>query len=236
MQGAPSELRYVEHLGFRGITFAFTNWDLPPGDVNNRQAAATVPGAITLTGARQVTFDRCTLKGLGTFAFEVGAGSSELRFTYNELRHLGAGAFRINGGDETSHPLLRTGRNYIADNHIHDYGEVFRSAAGILLMHTHANTVEHNHLHHGYYTAISVGWRWGYQRSVSRDNVVAFNDIHHVGQGLLSDMGGIYTLGVQPGTVIRGNLIYEVQKHNYGGWGIYLDEGSSHILVEGNVC
>ncbi len=49
-------------------------------------------------------------------------------------------------------------------------------------------------------------------------------------------MGGIYTLGVQPGTVLRGNLIHDIQQRNYGGWCIYLDEGSSHILVEGNVC
>jgi hypothetical protein len=49
-------------------------------------------------------------------------------------------------------------------------------------------------------------------------------------------MEGIYTLGVQPGTVLRGNVIYNVEKHNYGGWAIYLDEGSSHILVEANIC
>ena len=49
-------------------------------------------------------------------------------------------------------------------------------------------------------------------------------------------MGGIYTLGVQPGTVLRGNLIHDIRQANYGGWCIYLDEGSSHILVENNVC
>ena len=43
--------------------------------------------------------------------------------------------------------------------------------------------------HHGGYTGISIGWNWGYQRSISRDNIVAYNHIHDIGQGLLSDMG-----------------------------------------------
>jgi parallel beta-helix repeat protein len=49
-------------------------------------------------------------------------------------------------------------------------------------------------------------------------------------------MGGVYILGTQPGTVITGNLIHDIQAHGYGGWGIYLDQGSAEILVEDNIC
>ena len=42
-------------------------------------------------------------------------------------------------------------------------------------------------------------------------------------------------LGVQPGSVIRYNLIHDIEKANYGGWAIYPDEGSSHLLIENNI-
>lgn len=235
ISGDPLGRRLVEHLRFENLELCHTSFQLPPGNSNDGQGSSSVPAAIRLRGARHCVFDACTIRDLGTFAFELSEGCQANRFTQNRLTGLAAGAFRVSGADENGHPLLRTGGSLIADNTIGPYGVVYPSAVGVLLMHTAGNRVEHNEIRHGGYTGVSVGWRWGYQRSISRDNLVAFNHIHHIGRGLLSDMGGIYTLGVSPGTVLRGNLIHDVESHHYGGWGIYNDEGSSHILVEDNV-
>ena len=142
---------------------------------------------------------------------------------------------KVSGGDHTMPQNLRTGGTLIADNHIHDGGRVFLSAVGVALLQTFENQVLHNHIHDLYYSGVSCGWIWGYSESVSRDNLIACNHIHDLGKGYISDMGAVYMLGVQPGTVIRGNLIHHVESQRYGGWGIYLDEGSSHMLIEDNV-
>jgi len=235
LEGNAVERQYVEHVGFEGLSFRYTNWQLPPGNSNDRQGSASVPAAITLAGARHCRFDRCRVERIGTFAFEIGRGCPDNQFTHNRIKDIAAGGFRVNGGTEKDHPLERTADNVISDNTLAYYGQDYPSAVGILLMHTSGNRVTHNAIHHGWYTGVSIGWNWGYQRSISRDNIVAFNHIHHIGQGLLSDMGAIYTLGVSPGTVIRNNLIHDVEANHYGGWGIYNDEGSSHILIEKNI-
>jgi hypothetical protein len=188
-----------------------------------------------MTGARHCRFENSRVQNTGTFAFEIGNGCRHNSFTQNTVTHLAAGGFRINGGTERDHPLERTGNNIISDNVLHHYGMDYPSAVGVLMMHTDKNRIVHNDIHHGWYTGVSIGWNWGYQRSVSRDNIVAYNHIHHIGQGLLSDMGAIYTLGISPGTVLRNNLIHDVEANHYGGWGIYNDEGSSHILIENNI-
>ncbi|MHB8861184.1 MAG: right-handed parallel beta-helix repeat-containing protein [Pirellulaceae bacterium] len=234
LEGKPVERRYVEHLRFRNLSFAYSNFEFGPGDSNDRQGSANVPAAVTLRSARSCAFEQCRLFNLGTFGFEVMAGCSDNEFTGNELAQLAAGGIRVGGGKETSPPWERTRNNRITDNWLHHYGQDFPSAVGMLLTDTEGNTVAHNHIHHGGYTGVSIGWVWGYTRSVSQNNRVEFNHIHHIG-GVLSDMGGIYTLGVSPGTVIRNNHIHDVDANHYGGWGIYHDEGSTHLLVENNV-
>ncbi|MCX6623528.1 MAG: right-handed parallel beta-helix repeat-containing protein, partial [Acidobacteria bacterium] len=112
---------------------------------------------------------------------------------------------------------------------------VHPSAIGVWIGQSTDDEVSHNHIHDLYYTAISAGWTWGYGPNQSRGHRIEFNHLHDIGQGLLSDMGAIYTLGIQPGTVLRNNLIHDVSSYTYGGWGIYPDEGSSEILIENNV-
>ena len=234
LEGDAARRRHVEHLRFAHLTFAYTRFELPPGNSNDRQGSASVPAAIALRGARSCTFEQCRLTRLGTFAFEVMAGCEDNRLVANEIAHLAAGGFRVNGGTERDPPWERTRGNRITDNWLHHYGLDYPSAVGVLLMNTEENLVAHNHVHHGGYTGVSVGWVWGYGRSVSQHNRIEFNHIHHLG-GVLSDLGGIYTLGVSPGTIIRNNHIHDVDANHYGGWGIYHDEGSTHLLVENNV-
>jgi hypothetical protein len=86
------------------------------------------------------------------------------------------------------------------------------------------------------YTGISVGWKWDTSPTGCSHNEIANNHIHHVMQ-TLSDGGGIYTLGRQPETKLLGNHIHDIPT-NAGraeSNGMFLDEGTSLIVVEKNL-
>jgi len=199
------------------------------------QAAHDLPGAISLEYAEGCSFAECRFSCLGLYAIDVRFACRELAFTGNTIEKIGGGGIKADGSDAFGDPLKRTSHINISDNRIRDCGLVFAPAVGIGLIHSGKNRVEHNEISNLYYTGISVGWVWSFDENVSTENYIAHNHIHNIGQRRLSDMGGIYTLGRQPGTILLGNHIHDVYGTHYGGWGIYLDQGSSFIRVEGNL-
>ena len=99
--------------------------------------------------------------------------------------------------------------------------------------------ISHNHVAYMPYTGISIGFRWNTTPTSQSHCIVEYNHIHDV-MIKIADGGGIYTLGYQPQTVLRGNHIYNVHRSSYahGGApnnGIFFDEGSKGFLVEDNV-
>jgi parallel beta-helix repeat protein len=201
------------------------------------QAAYDIPAAIEMSGATNCSIEKCLFTHLGQYAVEIHGGSKEVRIVGNEMTDLGAGGVKIGDPKVPINDEQKTEGNIVSDNHIHDIGTVYPAAVGILIAQSSGNTIAHNEIDHTYYTGISVGWTWGYGPSAAGDNLIEQNLIHDIGRGMLSDMGCIYTLGVQPGTVERYNICHDITRYEngYGGWGIYTDEGSSNILIENNL-
>jgi parallel beta-helix repeat protein len=225
----------ARNIVLRGLDFRHTEWRLPLGGYADTQAAIETPAAIETTGAENITIDHCLFSQMGGYAIWFGRGSRHNRITSNEIYDMGAGGIRLGETVRRSDLADQNSDNLVSDNEIHDIGLVYPAAVGIWLGQSSRNTATHNHVHDLFYTAISVGWTWGYNSNSCDHNIIEFNHLHDVGKGVMSDLAGIYTLGVQPGAILRNNLIHDIDAFTYGGWGIYLDEGSSGILVENNM-
>lgn len=245
----------AENITFQGIDFEKTDWNHIDGihysgefdeshhlyknlkyDAAHPQAAFEIPAAIYIERSVGINFTDCRFENISYTAIKYDKASKNSNITSCRFDEIGGNAIFINGDFVV--PATTQSIN-VTDCHISRYGRIFNNAIGILLTHAIDCDLSHNEIHDGWYTGISVGWNWGYTDNPTNNINISNNLIYNIGNGWLSDMGGIYTLGIQPDTVISGNVIYNVGcyggEYGYGGWGIYLDEGSSGILVEKNL-
>jgi hypothetical protein len=257
LEGGATNGPRVRGVTFSGIAFSHTEWCFPSGFQTNQskptvspeptaevggfaQAAIGVPGAVWGEGVQNCVFFDCEFSHLGDYGLELTSACCSNRILSCDFFDLGAGGVKL-GETRVREPEQQTRGNKILHCDIHDGGKLFASGEGIWVGHSPDNVIAHNEIHDFYYTGISLGWSWGYGPSLATNNVVEFNHVHHIGKKsdgdgpILSDMGGIYTLGLQPGTRIVNNLWHDIAALRYGGWGIYLDEGSSGITVASNV-
>ena len=235
----------VENLHFRNLTFAHAAWPLPPDGYLGFQACSFLPpddwygrmeAALSFQFAQACSLEDCEITHTGGHGVELRLGCTGNLLQGNQIYDISANGIMVGEGRE-GRDETNTGRlvrnNYVINNFIHDCGVSYFGAVGIWVGYTDNTLIAHNLVCDLPYTGISVGWNWDKRSTTCKNNRIEYNHVHHVMQ-IMNDGGAIYTLGYQPGTIIRGNVVHDTANRSQI-FGLYLDQGSTGFLIESNV-
>ncbi len=252
----------IRNVHFRGIDFEYASWKLPDIGYSGLQAAHygsdykkdptyAVPVTVKLEHAENCRFDLCRFKHFGASGLGLSAGCDRNRIVACEFTDIGGNGimtgwrkkegrpprkwFENDWLDPNDAPL----ENKISNCYVHNTGAIMFGAVGIFDAFTDSTEITNNLVTNQAYTGISVGFRWSTKPSTQKNCLVANNHIFKA-MRRITDGGGIYTLGYQPDTILRGNLIHDIERSplSYGhaeNNGIFFDEGSKGFLVENNI-
>lgn len=207
------------------------------------------PANVVVDAAHGVRFERCTFMALGGAGLDLQNGAQSNVVSGCRFSDIAGSGIQVGDVTRDDHhpadPRRIVKDNRIVNNSICRVGQDYTGAVGVFYGYTEGTVIAHNEIFEINYSGISGGWGWGTTDAggthyadvikwstptTAKNNRIEFNHIHHV--CIWRDDGGfIYTLGRQPGTIIRGNHLH----HSWRANGIYLDEGSGDIEVTSNV-
>jgi hypothetical protein len=251
------DARPVTNLHFEGITFEHCAWSIPARGYAEGQAnfheprngeegilRETIPAALSFELAVGCTVANAELRRLGTAGLRFGSRCVDCELRDSRVDDVSGNGVLV-GEDQgrqvdgavwwQAAPEQIARGNAVRRSTISRCGQQFFGAVGVWVGFARSTQIVDNELRDLPYTGVSLGWIWNPTPTPCGGHLVHDNHIHHVMQ-VLSDGGGIYTLGRQPGTVLSANRIHDVPV-NLGraeSNGMFLDEGTTAILIEGN--
>jgi hypothetical protein len=237
----------VRNLHFAGLTLTHCRYPLPEkgyaagqatGHENREDKAdggrVFVEAAVTFSRAKQCSFRHGRIAHVGGAGLWFADHCDDNQIIGNTIEDTGGNGLMLGTGSKSPGPVA-TGQ-LVVNNRIRRPGQRFYGAIGIWAGIVKDTRILHNEIVHTPYTGVSLGWQWNPQPTPAARNRVSYNHIHHVMQRL-SDGGGIYTLGWQPDSAMRGNHIHHVPEAagRAESNGMFLDQGTKGFRVEHNV-
>lgn len=224
----------IWNVTFRKIAFLHTQVDdlaLHTGTGNSPYNSGR--GAIQYRFARAPLVEACLFGHVGELAVEFAEETIGGVLSSNIFRSMAFGSFKMWQSNQVSNIQQRSGWAYIHDNDIKGYGQYWHGGVGLMTGETVFTTIEHNHVRGGPYSAIRASGGNVLLR-FSFANTVRKNLAHDAGQGILSDLAGIYAAGKSVHSVVEGNVVYNIQARDYQSQTVYLDGQAEFWTVRNN--
>jgi len=216
--------------------------------LDNQVWLERTPAAVSVKCANTVSFENCNFEHLGYSGLDYVFGDHGGKVQNCLFTDIAGNGILVGSISPPAHEIhipyiphdereLCDGQQII-NNLITDVTNEDWGCVGICAGYVSNINIEHNEISEVSYMGISMGWGWNQTFNRMHNNRVFANNIWHYAKHMY-DVAGIYTLGVQPKTVISENYIHDIYHPSYvhdPTWWFYLytDEGSSYITVKNN--
>lgn len=203
--------------------------------------------AVEVVHSTGIRFDRDMFANLGGSGLTIRGGSSEITVSNGRFFMIGATSLQVGSPEELGEtlPQRQNARLTIIGNRFFDNGFDYWDNAALMAFALRDSVLAHNELANCPWSCLALGWGWGKAASYNGNIAIESNYIHD-GMQHLYDGGAIYTNGsTRGGNIVRNNVIDRIgtitaAACDMPGWarnfnGIYLDEGSDHYVLRGNL-
>ena len=191
---------------------------------------------IQVNRADRITINDCLISNVGSTGIGMHESVSNCSVERNVIRDISGtgvsiGSWRYNGNSD---PRTLCDTIVVKNNYVTRIGQEHMGSLGLGVYYAKNVSLLHNDIKDMPYSGISVGWGWSEKLLGSYaygGHTISGNRVESVCQERY-DGGQIYTLGHLSDSVISRN--YVIDSRDNGG--IYLDSGSSHLVVSDNVA
>ena len=238
LTGDSTSDKWVEHLRFEGLSFQYTDWLMGDDTMMDGHSAMeydpTTSAVVHMAYTRHCAVTGCEIAHTGNWGLKFGEGCRWNQAEQCHLHDLGAGGVVLGENEKPEQIEQRAEHNVVHNCFIHHGGRVFHAAVGVWIGSSNHSTVSHNEISDLYWCGITAS-RAADINEHTKNNVIEYNHIHHLAWNVLKDLGGIYTSGESPGTVIQNNVIHHISSIVRRGRGIYLDQATAGVVVKNNL-
>jgi uncharacterized protein (TIGR03437 family) len=258
----------LQYVTFQGLTFLHDNYTIPAAGHVSSEVEPDIPSAVSFQNSQNITFDSGVVTQTSGSGLEfipcLNSASPSYCATTNikavvtnnvvensAFYDLGALGIRIGNpyqpaDNDANVPQFTIVRNNVVEG----YGRTIPAAFGIGQGMGHDNLYTHNDVYDGYHCAISTSQSIADATIPSgignANNVISFNHVYNLLQGIMNDGGSIRidggnTVFTAAGNQILNNRIHDVtdasilDSNGYGGHGVYLDDSTGLVDVENNL-